>query len=113
MIKLKKAIFFLAKFFFYSLIIILIDTVLIFIFLRDFNDFTYNLTLLMLIEGGLGLILGSFVASFSPSVAKLGEILFRSKPQDFTRKKETEKQMREVIIMSLIFIIEALIISGL
>ena len=113
MIHLKTIMALLAKFFFYSMIIILIDTVTILLFSWGVDTFTYTLSFFILIEGGLGLILGGVSAFYSPSTSKVSEALFRSKPWNFTRQKEIEKQMGAVITTSIILIIESLFVSAL
>lgn len=113
MIHWKTALALFAKLFLYSVIIILIDASIIFLLYYRADTFAYTLSLTLLIEGGLGLIFGSVLASYSPSAAKLSEVLFHSKPWNFNRQKESEKQMRAVIITALILIIEALLVSAI
>ena len=113
MIHWKKALALFPRLFLYSVIIILIDASIIFLLCYSADTFAYTLSLTMLIEGGLGLIFGSVAASYSPSAAKLGEVLFHSEPRNLNRQKETEKQMRAVIITALILVIEALLVSAI
>lgn len=113
MIVLKKVLTFFVKLFLYSAILILIDASIIFLVCYRADTFAYVLSLTILIEGGLGLIFGSILASFSPSTVKLSEILFNSEPWNLTRQKEIEKQMRTIIITSLILVIEGLLVSAL
>ena len=113
MIHWKTALAILLKLFFYSVIIILIDASIIFLLSWGVDTFAYTLSLFMLIEGGLGLIFGSVLVSYSPSAAKLSEFLFHSKPWNLNQKKENEKQMRTVIITAFILIIEALLVSAM
>lgn len=101
------------KLFLYSVVIGLIDVLLIFLLSWGMDAFMSTLSIFMLIEGGLGLIFGSFIAAYSPSVAKLNEILFHSEPWNFARQKEIEKQMRTVLITGFLLIIEALFVSAL
>lgn len=109
----KNALALTIKSFLYSLIIGLIDVILIFLLSLEVDTFVYSLSFFMLIEGGLGLIFGSFIAAYSPSAAKLNEILFHSEPWNFERQKEIEKRMRTVLITGCLLIIEALFISAL
>lgn len=113
MIYWKKTLVLVARFFLYSMIIIVIDTLMIFLLSLEVDTFTYTLSFFVLIEGGLGLIFGSVSVVYSPSTAKLSEVLFRSKPWNFSRQKEIEKQMGAVIATSIILIIEALLVSAL
>lgn len=109
----KNSLVLIAKFFLYSLIISSIDVILIFVLSWGLDTLAYTLSFFMLIEGGLALIFGGFIASYSPSAAKLNEILFHSEPWNFARQKEIEKRMKTVLITGFFLIIEALLISGL
>lgn len=109
----KTALTFSLKLFLYSVIIILIDALIIFLLSWGVETFAYMLSLVMLIEGGLGLIFGSVFASYSPSAAKISEVLFHSKPWNLNRQKENEKQMRAVIVTAFMLIIEALLASAM
>jgi hypothetical protein len=113
MIHWKTVLARLAKLFLYSVIITLIDASMIFLLYYRADTFAYTLSLVMLIEGGLGLIFGSVFASYSPSAAKINEALFHSKPWNPNRQKEIEKQMREVIVTALILVTEALLVSAI
>jgi hypothetical protein len=113
MITWKTALELSTTFLLYSLIIILIDFVLIAALTGELNNITSTLSLVMLIEGGIGFIMGGATVIYSPSAAKLSEVLFHSKPWNFNRQKEIEKQMREVIITALILVIEALFVSAI
>ena len=97
----------------YSLIIILIDAILIVFLMGRTNQIIYNLSFLMLIEGGMGLIVGGAVALYSPSVAKINEVLFHSKPWNAKRQKEIEKQMEVLIVTGIVLLIEALLLSAI
>jgi hypothetical protein len=97
----------------YSLVIILIDAILI-VFLRGgINQITYSLSFVMLLEGGIGLIVGGAVALYSPSVAKMSEVLFHSKPWNAKLQKQIEKQVEALIVTGIILVIEALLLSAL
>ena len=113
MIHWKTALTLLLKLFLYSVIIILINASIIFLLSWGLETFAYTLSLVMLIEGGLGLIFGSVLASYSPSAAKISEVLFHSKPWNLNRQKENEKQMRAVIVTAFMLIIEALLVSAM
>ena len=113
MINWKIALAFLLKLFFYSVIIILIDASIIFLLSWGLDTFANTLSLFILIEGGLGLIFGSILASYSPSASKLSEFVFHSKPWNLNRQKENQKQMRVVIVTAIMLIIEGLLVSAL
>ena len=113
MIHCKTAFKLLLRLFLYSVIIILLDALIIVLLSWGVETFAYTLSLVMLIEGGLGLIFGSVLAAYSPSAAKISEFLFHSKPWNLNRQKENEKQMRTVIVTAFILIIEALLVSAM
>ncbi len=52
----------LARSLLYSLIVILIDVVLLFVIQGSLNQIAFTLSLLMLLEGGIGLTVGGTVA---------------------------------------------------
>lgn len=101
------------RFFVYSLIILVIDASIIFLLSWGVDRFAYTLSFFMLIEGGIGLIFGSVIVSYSPLTAKVSEALFRSKPWNFKRQKEIEQQMGAVFATDFILILEALLVSAL
>lgn len=100
------------RFLIYSLIVIMIDFVLIFVIMGGINQIKSVLSFVLLSEGGIGLIAGGATALYSPSVAKITEVLFHSKPWNFKRQKETEKQAKELILMGILLIFEALLLSA-
>ena len=77
MIAWKTALGLFARFLVYSLIVILIDFVLIVSLTGGINQIKYTLSFVMLLEGGMGLIVGGATALYSPSVAKISEVLFQ------------------------------------
>jgi len=95
----------------YSLIIVLIDTVLILLF-RQASEIASSLSFIILIEGGVGLTVGGITAFFSPLAGKIEEVLFHSKPWSADRQKETEKQARTWIVTGSILVIAALLVSA-
>ena len=97
----------------YSLIIILINVILIVFFMSGLNQIIYTLSFVMLIEGGIGLIVGGAVALYSPSVAKINEVVFHSKPWNAKHQKEIEKQMTVFILTGIVLIFEALLLSAI
>jgi hypothetical protein len=96
----------------YSSIVLLVDSILIF-FAGGFNQIIYNLSFLMLLEGGMGLAVGGAAASYSPIGAKLSEIIFHSKPWNAKRQKEVENQAKTWIATGIILIVIALSLSAI
>jgi hypothetical protein len=96
----------------YSLIVFLIDFILI-VFIAGFNQIIYNLSFLMLLEGGIGLAVGGAAASYSPIGAKLSEIIFHSKPWNAKRQREVEQQAKTWIVTGIFLIVVALSLSAI
>jgi hypothetical protein len=97
----------------YSLIIVLINLVIIFIFTQDIIQILYWLSFITLIEGGLGLIAGAGSVFYSPIFNKAFEKIFHTEPWDYKKQKRTEQQALKWIITGFLLIAEALIISAI
>lgn len=108
----KSALELLASCLIYSSIVILIDFVLVFFFIGQLTQIISPLSMVMLIEGGLGLIVGGAVASYSPLGAKINAVFFYSKPWNAERRKEAEKQAGAWIITGIILVFAALLVSA-
>jgi hypothetical protein len=96
-----------------SLIVILIDLGGVLLFTREPSQVASILFLVMLVEGGLGLIAGGAVAVYSPLGAKISEVFFRSEPWNAKRQKEAETQATAWIIIGCILVFAALLLSAL
>ena len=96
-----------------SLIVSLIDLGGVLLFTREPNQVASILSLIMLVEGGLGLTTGGVVAVYSPLGAKIGEVFFRSEPWNATRQKEADARALAWIITGGILVFAALLISAL
>lgn len=103
----------LARSLLYSLVVILIDFVFLLAIQGSLNQIAFFLSLLLLLEGGIGLTVGGAVAFYSPLGAKMSEILFHSKPWTAQRQKEAEKQARTWIATGTILILASFLISAL
>ena len=108
----KTVLELLARCLLYSLIVILIDFVLIFALQRELNQLTASLSLVLLLEGGIGLTVGGATTVYSPLGAKIREVFFHSKPWNAKRLKEAEKQARTWIITGIILVFAALLLSA-
>lgn len=97
----------------YSLIVIMINLVAIFIFTQELTQIIYWLSFITLIEGGLGLVAGGGSAMYSPILNRAFEKLFNSDPWTYNRQKKTERQAKIWIITASFLIIEALILSAI
>lgn len=113
MSKNKKILEVFLKTFLYSLIIILINLIAIFVLTQDLNQITYWLSLISLLEGGLGLVVGAGTVFYSPIFSKVTEKIFHSKPWNYQRQKKTEQQAQLWILTAFFVIINALIISAI
>ena len=101
----------LAEGLFYSSIVILIDLLIIFFIQGGFNEVLDVLSFILLLEGGIGLVVGGASVSYVPLGAKISEALFHSKPWSADRQRETEKQAILWIITGVFLVFEALILS--
>lgn len=97
----------------YSSIIAFLDFLIILFFTEEQNQVLSTLSLVMLAEGGLGLLAGGTVASFRGLTHKMGEIIFNSEPWDFKKQKKAEKQAQIFIVTGFMIILFALLISAI
>jgi len=97
----------------YSLIIILLDFIIIFFLIQEQSQLVSNLSLIILAEGGLGLVAGGAVTSFRGLSNKMGEIIYNSEPWDLKKQKKAEKQAQVLIVTGFILLLIALLISAL
>jgi hypothetical protein len=97
----------------YSSIVILINLILVAFITGGFNKIIYNLSFLMLFEGGVCLVVGGVAASYSPIGARLNEMIFHSKPWNAKRQREAESQAKRWILIGIILIVVALSLSAL
>jgi len=111
--RLKTALKLFASCLIYSLIITLIDFVIVFLFTKDFNQLLSSVSLILLLEGGLGLIMGGGAVMYSPVASKLGEILFKSEPWNAKRQKEVEKQAQVLIFAGFLLLLIGLLVSAI
>lgn len=91
----------------------LIDIVVLFVVYQDLSQVVFNLSLVMLAEGGLGLIAGGFIGMNSPIIRRIEEDFFHSKPRKSEDKKEFENRARTLIMTGAILVIVALLLSML
>jgi hypothetical protein len=113
MAKVKSVLELVASCLVYSSIVILIDLVVILFFTRELSQIGSSLSFVMLVEGGLGLTVGGAFVLYSPTVSKIGEFIFHSKPWNATRQKEAEKQAAAWIVTGSILVLAALLVSAL
>ena len=97
----------------YSIVVLGIDFLLVLFFKHDLSQITVVVSLILLLEGGLGLTFGGAVAMYSPIVSKVGEILFRSEPWNQERRKTSEKQGQVLIVVGLLLLLFGLVISAI
>jgi hypothetical protein len=111
--RLKNALKLFASCLIYSLIITLIDLVIVFLFTQDLNQLLSSVSLILLLEGGLGLIMGGGAVMYSPVASKVGEILFKSEPWNAKRQKEVEKQAQMLILVGIFSLVIGLLVSAI
>ena len=111
--RLKSALGLLASCLIYSLIITLIDFVIVFLFTQDLNQLLSSVSFILLIEGGLGLLMGGGAVMYSPVASKVGEILFKSEPWNAKRQKEVEKQAQVLIFAGFLLLLIGLLVSAI
>ncbi len=97
----------------YSFLVIVIDLVAIFFFSPELNQVASSLSFVMLVEGGLGLVIGGAVVLYSPAANKIGELIFHFKPWSAKRQKVAEKHANSWIVTGVFLVFEALLISAL
>jgi hypothetical protein len=97
----------------YSSIIVIIDFLIILLLTQEQNQIVSYLSLVMLAEGGLGLIAGGAVASFRGLSNKFGEIILNSEPWDFKKQKKAEKQAQILIVTGCIIAFFGLLTSAI
>ena len=97
----------------YSIFVIVIDIILLFVVYEELSQILFYLSLILLAEGGLGLIAGGFIGMNSPIINRIEDYFFRVKVQKPKDKKEPEKHARILIMTGLFLIIIALLVSVL
>jgi len=97
----------------YSIVVLGIDFLLVLFFKQELSQITAMVSLILVLEGGLGLTFGGVVAMYSPVVSKVGEILFRSEPWNQERRKTSEKQGQVLIVVGLFLLLIGLVISAI
>lgn len=113
MITWKNILKLIAKCLLYSTIVILVDFVLVVFLSRGLSQINTSLSLIMLLEGGIGLTAGGAAALYSPITAKISETIFHSKPWDAKSQKNVEAQAGTWILSGVILIFAALLFSAL
>ena len=108
----KAVLEFLAASLLCSSSVAVVDLVIIFFLVGDLNQIKEPLSFIMLLEGGIGLTAGGATVFYSPMGAKIGEVLFHSKPWNAKRQKETEKHALVWIGTGIFLIFAALLLSA-
>jgi hypothetical protein len=111
--RLKNALELLASCLISSLIVTSLDFLVVYLSTQQLSQLFSKVTFVLLIEGGLGLILGGGTAMYSPVLSKVGEIMFKSEPWNAKRKKEAEKQGHEFILVGVFLLVIGLLVSAI
>jgi hypothetical protein len=97
----------------FSDIVVLFNFILISFFLSDTQGVMYLVSLVTLIEGGLGLTLGGLaVIGAGPGVSKIGEKVFNRAPYTPERAKHAEGVARVFIFFSVILLAIGFLLGG-
>ena len=80
---------------------------------QELSQVISNLMLVMLAEGGLGLVAGGFIGLNSPIIRRIEEDFLHVKPRKHKDKGEHEKQTKTLIITGIFLIIAALLLSAI
>ncbi len=83
------------------------------VFTRDLSQILMWAALVLLGEGGLAMAVGGVVSSFSPTIGKIGEVVFRSEPWDAKRLREAERTGRGWIVTGLFLFLFGFFVSAL
>ena len=97
----------------YSLVVLGVDFLLVLFFTQEPSQITATISLILVLEGGLGLTFGGMVAMYSPVVSKVGEVFFRSEPWNQERRKTSERQGQVLILVGLFLLLIGLVISAI
>ena len=97
----------------YSIVVLGIDFLLVLFFMQELSQLIATVSLILVLEGGLGLTFGGVIAMYSPVVSKVGEILFRSESWNQERRKTSEKQAQVLILVGLFLLLIGLVISAI
>jgi hypothetical protein len=97
----------------YSLIIVVATIAVVVVFTREALEILLILNYALLAEGGLAMVVGGAVASFSPAIGKIGEVVFRSEPWDAKRLREAEGTARVWIVTGIFLFLFWLLVSAL
>ena len=97
----------------FALIVCLADFFGILFLTQQSRPIIADMSFLMLIEGGLALLIGGGVASFSSIGGRMREAILRSKPWTPQSQREAERQGRYWILTGALLVLDALLISAL
>jgi hypothetical protein len=90
-----------------------VTLIVIFIFTQEPKRISLFLTYALFVEGGLGLVIGGVLASFSSVISKIGENVIHSKPWDAKQLKETENHATLWILTGTFLFLFGLLTSAL
>lgn len=95
----------------YALAITVATIIVIIVFTRNLREILLLLSYGLLGEGGLALVIGGLLATFSPTINKIGEVIIHSEPWNAKRQKEAETTARNWITTGVILFLVGLVIS--
>jgi hypothetical protein len=112
MSRLKSAVKFVVECFAISLIVALADLGVVYLFVRDPIRVVFYLSMTLLLEGGLGLLVGGVVASFSRVINKIGEKLHKSESWTAISQREAERNSRPWIVTGVLLLLFGFLVSA-
>ncbi len=112
MLRVKAILHLLVNCLIYALVITFVTTIVIIVFTRNLGEILLLLSYGLLAEGGLSLVIGGLLTSFSPTINKIGEVIVHSEPWDAKRQKDVERTARNWITTGVILFLIGLVISA-
>ncbi len=112
MLRVKAILHLLVNCLVYALVITFVTTIVLIVLTRNLGEIVLLLSYGLLGEGGLSLVIGGLLASFSPTINKIGEVIVHSEPWDAKRQKEVERTARNWITTGVILFLIGLVISA-
>ena len=86
-------------------VLVLFNTIFVSFFISDVASAIYMISLITLLEGGLGLVFGGlFVVAAGPTVSKIGEKVFHGAPYSAKRARDSDANARVFFFFSVILI---------
>lgn len=96
----------------YALVVALPTLAVILVFTQEVERILLYLSHALLVEGGLALVTGGVVASFSPAIGRVSAGIFNKKPWDAKRLKAAEGDARVWIVTGTFLFLMGFLVSA-